>query len=221
VLTALTSTTVNAEAGLTYNNTQLDVSGSVRSRVLLSSDTSNNLFIGRDISGHNADMNTLVGQDAGLANTTGRRNTFLGYLAGNLNFTANNNTFLVTDAGQRNTTGSFNTFVGSDTGESNIGGGGNTLLGFSAGTLNDGSNNIFIGLSAGSSNTTGNGNIFIGASAGTNATYATRSNRLVVGNSSTNQLISGMFDSNFAGNHGINGEHSTRGIGDRTTGKRN
>jgi uncharacterized protein (TIGR02145 family) len=128
--------------------------------------------------------NTLIGQDAGQANTIGIRNTFIGYQSGNANtegydniFLGNqsgfsnesgtSNIFLGSGSGKKNTTGYANIFVGTSSGEQNITGQQNIHIGEQAGfSMQSGSKNISIGTVAGYTNVEGNSNVYLGNFAG-------------------------------------------------------
>ncbi|GAB3997888.1 hypothetical protein GCM10028807_44100 [Spirosoma daeguense] len=113
------------------------------------------------------DQNVMIGQNAGLSNTTGRVNTFVGFEAGTNNRGGISNTFIGANNGVSNTSGDFNTFLGTSAGFSNTTGGSNTFLGGLAGNFNSTGNfNTFLGTSVGTSNTTGSSNTFVGRSAG-------------------------------------------------------
>ena len=88
-------------------------------------------------------------------------------------------------------TGTSNTFMGYYSGIGNLTGSYNVLLGTSAGENNgDGNNNVYIGYHVANQND-GSGNIFIGYNAG--ATVSSTSNKLIIANNSSNNLIEGDF----------------------------
>jgi len=123
-------------------------------------------------------INTFLGDGAGVSNTTGSSNTFIGQSAGFTNNSGKWNTFLGLNAGYNSTTGSWNTFIGEGAGFSNT----------------TGYDNTFLGEGAGFSNQEGNMNVFLGFNAGY---YEMGSNRLYIENSTdSNPLIYGEFDNN-------------------------
>jgi hypothetical protein len=252
VLTAVTSSDVNAEAGLTYDNTQLDVSGTVRTTAAyLFSNATANVYLGRDVSGVTGGSNVFIGANSGMRITTGTSNTYVGILAGNaVTSNTTSNTFVGTGAGQKatgsgnvclgytagcnagtgnvhignragcNVAAGYNVFIGDDAGSgatatvngsNNVGigrsglsallsGTSNVTLGyFAGGSVNNGSFNVFLGAGAGLSTSSGSSNVFVGPNAGGSNYFQTRSNRLVIGNSTTSQLVSGMFDTSLVG----------------------
>ena len=192
----------------------LDVSGTIRSRAIVSSST--NILIGRDVSGTLGSNNTCVGNNAGIALTTGggNNNTLLGFEAGNRLTTGDGNVFLGLNTGRRVTTGNNNIAIGRGAfgaQNTNVIGTGNIILGSGAASgMLDGTGNVCIGglsglaLRYGVANTCiGNGsgqltdgsfNVFIGNNAGNGGGYATKNNRLVIANEQNSHLISGMFD---------------------------
>ena len=88
--------------------------------------------------------------------------------------------------GGQNSTGANNTFIGNYAGWQNTTGANNIFLGYLAGQ-----SNTFLGYNAGSSNSTGSGNIFIGHNAASVPIYRTADNKLVVGNGSHMEWITG------------------------------
>ena len=83
-------------------------------------------------------VNTFLGINTGMANTTGRDNVFVGYKAGLANTTGARNTLLGFQAGLANTTGGYNVFAGADAGGSNTTGGANVFIGEYAGQYHRG-----------------------------------------------------------------------------------
>src|SRR5207248_3225315 len=107
--------------------------------------------------------NTVQGEDALIANTTGTRNTAIGFQALLNNTTGLENTAIGHAALYFNTTGSVNTAVGANALQDNSTGNGNTAIGFDAlGNNTTGNSNIALGYGAGVSLTTGSNNIDIG-----------------------------------------------------------
>ncbi len=132
--------------------------------------------------------NTIIGEDAGTALSTGTSNTFIGKNAGASMTTNFENTFIGFQSGQF-VTGIQNTVVGKAAGRNNNTGTGNTFLGFEAGLNAAGNNNVFIGIKAGRD--------------------ATSSHRLYIDNTATNSpLIYGEFDADLVR---INGDLETTG----------
>ena len=110
--------------------THYNVNGS---RVLFTDNAGLNTFVGVNsgVDNSTGTSNSFFGRQAGFQNTTGSDNSFFGSLAGNGNVGGSFNAFFGRGAGSANNTGSQNTFVGNDadfTGPS-VGGDRNTLLG--------------------------------------------------------------------------------------------
>lgn len=122
----------------------------------------------------------FFGTDAGKVNTGGN-NTMLGHQAGIANTNGHSNTFVGTQAGLSSLTGQGNTFVGMSSGHDNQNGINNTMLGISAGSTATKSYNTYLGAYAGSWNTNGEYNVYIGNWAGQQS-FAASSN-IVVGSS--------------------------------------
>ncbi len=134
------------------------------------------------ISAHGDTTNTFLGNNAGIATTSGVSNTFIGADAGPATAGGAYNTFIGNDAGKAVTSGSTNTLVGWSAGSAittennntmvgnNAGarGSNNTMVGTNAGQMNQGNDNVFFGNGAGNSNSTGNSNTFVGSGAGYN-----------------------------------------------------
>lgn len=159
---------------------------------VLSSDSSGNLNLGTNSgtpplatseletqSLSSANLNTVLGNWAGAAITTGAVNTFVGYAAGNRDDTGTGNSFIGHGAGFLTTSGNGNTFVGNLAGTYNITGlensyfgaasGGdatagsfNTFSGTYAGFKNHQDGNSFFGYKSGYANTSGDTNAFFG-----------------------------------------------------------
>ncbi|QMW01833.1 hypothetical protein [Spirosoma foliorum] len=106
--------------------------------------------------------NVLIGNLAGIQNTSGTNNVFVGFQTGAVNSVGTGNTFLGYQAGYINTSGTANVFIGSQAGFSNGTGTGNMFLGQQAGYNSTGSYNLFMGNASGSATTTGIGNTAIG-----------------------------------------------------------
>lgn len=124
--------------------------------------------------------NTYIGQEAGRGFSTSILNS--GYY----------NTFAGYQAGVTNSTGSGNAFFGNMAGSGNGIGQNNVAVGYLAGANSSGNLNTYIGFHAGTEETnTGSGNVFIGANAGFSESEV--SNKLVIANSETSELIWGDF----------------------------
>jgi hypothetical protein len=108
--------------------------------------------------------NTVVGDEAGTAITTGFENTLIGGLAGDAITTASNNTAVGKSALSANTTASNNTAVGyaaltaNTTGTQNVAVGSQSLLAHTTGN-----SNVAVGQNALVSNTTASDNTSVGA----------------------------------------------------------
>ena len=144
--------------------------------------------------------NTFVGNNAGIANTSGACNVFMGKDAGYTNTTSKNNVFIGNMAGYKTDggtqtfmpynpiignyestpEGSDNVFLGHYSGYSNTIGNMNVFIGTYAGIKNTkGKSNVFIGQLAGQENTIGQYNVAVGSSAGKNNTVS--SNNVFLG----------------------------------------
>jgi hypothetical protein len=114
----------------------------------------------------------MVGNEAGVATTSGLDNTFVGGFVARANTTGSYNTALGTAALYSNTTASNNTAVGYQAGYSNTTGGQNTLVGWKTGhSLTTGVSNTFVGCpgpgdNCGSLITSGSFNTILGAYTG-------------------------------------------------------
>jgi trimeric autotransporter adhesin len=148
--------------------------------------------------------NLMVGNNAGINNSTGDNNTFIGNLAGKLTTTGYKNVFVGSGAGQANNTGYFNTFIGQGAGGANTSGTSNNFFGYTSGAANTtGTFNTFFGYGAGLNNTTGSNNMMLGGGAGryiadgvTAATILNNSvflgsNTKAAGDNQTNQIVIG------------------------------
>lgn len=106
--------------------------------------------------GGSSNTNTVLGLNAGLANSTGTLNFFGGANAGRFNTEGGGNTYLGNTAGNANTTGSANTAVGRDALRNIIISGNNTALGANAGRYlangsslhTNGDNSLFLGFNS-------------------------------------------------------------------------
>ena len=143
--------------------------------------TVNSVFVGHQAGNLNSGtLNTFLGYQTGLVNTSGGSNTFIGSGAGTANATGANNVYIGQGAGA-NTVNASNVFIGSNaglnaTGANNVYIGtssglnatnsGTVFIGDGTGLVNTGNRNTFVGRSAGSVNTSGNQNTFLGGRSG-------------------------------------------------------
>lgn len=152
--------------------------------------------------------NTVLGNSAFGANTTGSQSIIIGGNAGAANTTGQDNQFIGYYAGRGNTTGSYSVAIGtlalgsaSNNSGNNIGigyyalnattGGNNTAIGSLALQANTtASNNTAVGYQAGYNQTTGSGNVFLGYQAGNNVT--TTSNSMYLGYGTTASSATGL-----------------------------
>lgn len=155
----------------------------------------------------NADRSVFIGNNAGY-NTTGYDNVFLGTTAGYTNTTGARNVFIGEQAGFYNVLGYGNVMIGDMAGKNHkgyeesdaalyegstygINDDWNIFIGNSAGYNHiKGTRNVMLGNQAGHSNKNGDRNVFIGSDAGF---YETGSNKLIISNSKTYDLIYGDF----------------------------
>jgi Chaperone of endosialidase len=156
---------------------------------------SENIFVGEyagNLTMTGVGQNTVMGNAAFQANTTGYCNSVIGYSALSSNTTGHYNSALGSYALNNNTTGSYNLAIG-DRSLQSASGNRNLALGHrSFYSHTTGNNNTALGYTAGYSNQTGSGNIFIGKEAGY---YEMGSDKLYIDNSSTSSpLIYGDFD---------------------------
>lgn len=127
-----------------------------------------NIFIGDEPSTNmtsDAQYNVIIGQDAGILNSSGSTNVFIGKSAGTLNQIGNNNVYIGTYSGY-NSKLSNNVMIGESAGFNNIMGQYNVFVGQQSGYNNKVSNNTFIGYQSGFANTSGSDNTFVGYQAG-------------------------------------------------------
>ena len=124
------------------------------------------VFSGAALAGHESDLNTWYGLNAGAAGPTGGHNAFFGESAGYATTTGCCNAFIGRGAGIANTGGINNVFVGNQSGWTNIIGTDNTFVGRAAGFTTTASQNTYIGAYTGYANTTGIEQVFIGYEAG-------------------------------------------------------
>ena len=156
-------------------------------------------------------LNTGVGSNALILNTSGTRNTAVGAFTQNNQTTGASNSSLGVGALNVNSTGSFNTSIGDGSLGANTTASNNTAVGYQAGYSNTtGAGNAFFGQQAGYSSTgsynaflgayagyfsTGSGNTFVGinSTTGNGAGYnmTTGSDNTILGGYNGNQGISG------------------------------
>jgi len=154
-----------------------------------------------------ASSNTVVGSNAGNANSTKGSNSFYGVNTGLNNSKGFSNCYFGVSSGRFNTTGNSNSFYGFNAGIYNTTGSSNSSLGlFAGGNNRTGSFNCFIGGSSGNNIESGSYNVTIGYRAGPTSANEGQSNRLYIDvNENTvngalgndNPLIYGEFDNDF------------------------
>lgn len=130
--------------------------------------------------------NVAVGDRALRSNTTGSNNTALGYNAMWSTSTGGYNVAVGYQSGESIGSGYYNTFVGMQAGQSGGGGGYCTSVGYRALRFATSYQNTALGYQAGDSITSGSNNIVIGYDA--DASSATVSNEITLGNSSITSL---------------------------------
>jgi hypothetical protein len=109
--------------------------------------------------------NVIIGQDAGVLNSSGSSNVYIGRNAGILNQIGNSNVMIGTYAGY-NAKNSQNVYIGESAGAQNISGQYNVAIGHQAGYNNKVNLNTFIGWQSGFANSSGSGNTFVGERTG-------------------------------------------------------
>ena len=166
--------------------------------------------------------NVIIGQDAGVLNSSGSSNVYIGRNAGILNQIGNSNVMIGTYAGY-NAKNSQNVYIGESAGAQNISGQYNVAIGHQAGYNNkvnlntfigwqsgfansSGSGNTFVGERSGESNTIGNNNSFFGGSSGRDTIVG--SNNTFIGQNAGQQNTSGSFGT-FVGSQA--GSYTTTG----------
>jgi hypothetical protein len=116
-------------------------------------------------------LNTVLGFQAGLANTSGSNNTFIGYQAGLANTSGSTNTALGASALFSNNTGSSNVAIGYNALYATTYGARNVTVGFEVGyQIVSANDNTYMGYRAGYANTNGSGNSAFGINALNSAT---------------------------------------------------
>lgn len=130
-------------------------------------------------------LNTFVGYESALLNTTGSTNAFFGSYTGRLNTSGDGNSFFGHSSGTVNNTGNYNSFFGNSTGSSNKSGSDNSFFGVSAGLQSEtGNSNSFFGRLAGYGTMDGSNNTFVGYKAGENNSHGS-SNTIIGYNANT------------------------------------
>ena len=170
-------------------------------------------------SGSDNFASVMVGNEAGVATTSGLDNTFVGGFVARANTTGSSNTALGTAALYSNTTASNNTAVGYQAGYSTTGATSsfNVFLGIQAGySATSGNSNLVVGSVAGYSLTTGTNNTFVGCNTSSAACayyMTTGSKNTILGGYSGNQ---GGLDIRTASNYIVlsDGDGNPRGIFD-------
>jgi hypothetical protein len=167
----------NVGVGFTTPSYKLDVNGDMNilstgayriggSNVFRIPGTANSCFgvsTGTSVTGT---CNTLVGNSAGSATSTGGSNTMMGYVAGSAHTTGNDAVYVGRSAGGANTTGSNNTYLGAYAGRAGVSSNNNVIVGAQSGYSLTASECTYIGFQAGYSNTAGLKNTFIGFQSG-------------------------------------------------------
>jgi uncharacterized delta-60 repeat protein len=171
-----------------------------------------NIFIGEEPSTNltaEAQYNVIIGQDAGLLNSSGSLNVFIGKSAGLLNQIGNSNVLIGGYAGY-NTKNSNNVIIGESAGYQNIMGQSNVFIGQQSGYNNKVSDNTFVGYQAGFDNTSGSGNTFVGRGSGENNTTA-NNNAFFGYNSGRDNSVgqNNTFLGNFTGQTNTSGSYNT------------
>jgi trimeric autotransporter adhesin len=177
---------------LATTSTGIDVTGTVTADGLITNTAGTSNFIAGVNAGNSitsgGNYNTVVGDEAGTAITTGDVNTFIGYSAGAATTTGGSNTGIgrlalaTNTTGVNNlavgvnalyllTTGTYNTGIGNSAGAAITTGTQNTLIGGLAGdAITTASNNTAVGYNSLTNNTTATENTAVGASALLNTT---------------------------------------------------
>ncbi len=171
-----------------------------------------NIFIGDEPSTNmtsEAQYNVIIGQDAGILNSSGSLNVFIGKSAGLLNQIGNSNVMIGGYAGY-NTKNSQNLYIGESAGFNNIMGTSNVFIGHQSGYSNKVSNNTFIGYQAGFDNTSGSENTFVGRGSGENNTTADNNSFFGYNSGRDNSVgENNTFLGNFAGQTNTSGSYNT------------
>ncbi len=193
-----------------YSNTSGYANTAIGWESLFSNTTGgNNTSVGNESMAANTTgySNSALGSWALYRNTTGSFNVALGEAAIDYNTSGNYNIGIGMTAGRYNTNGNYNTFLGSNAGRgqgtnlSNVSG--STLVGYSAGSniLTGANGNTLLGYKVGDNITTGSKNIVIGYDI--DATTATASNTLNIGNLIFGTEVNGVGTAISTGNVGI------------------
>ena len=147
-----------------------------------------NVAVGREsmLNSTTSAGNVAVGDRALRSNTTGSNNTALGYNAMWSTNSGGYNVAVGYQAGEDIGSGYYNSFVGMQAGQSGGGSGYCAAVGYRALRLATSYRNTALGYQAGDSITSGNNNIVIGYDA--DATSATTSNEITLGNTDNNKF---------------------------------
>jgi hypothetical protein len=188
-------------------NYEINLRIDANSRISLSnndSGTSNTVFgkLAGDDLASGGNYNSLFGEDAGHAITTGDGNTVMGHTAGDAitttsdctligqyagsginNADANGSTAVGHTALWKNTSGRYNTAIGFQSLAQNLTGDSITSLGYQALTATLANDNTGIGYLAGNTITTGTSNTLLGSDADVSASGST--NQIVIGQGAT------------------------------------
>jgi hypothetical protein len=140
---------------------------------------------------------TVIGEGAGKEGMSGGFNVVVGYSSGSSLSGGVFNTMSGVESGMSITSGSHNTIFGYRAGRAITTNTRNSMFGSQSGYSTTGEKNTFIGMESGYANTSGASNVYLGNEAGKTAT-ATQSNKLIIANSATNNLITGDFSTGIA-----------------------
>lgn len=214
----MANTTGTASAAYGFNALRNNTSGyenaafGYNSLLANTSGNYNSAFGAYALNNNNAADNTAVGNWALRINTAGSSNTSVGSLAMMNSSTGSNNTAVGFSALSNNGIGAFQNAFGSNALKNNSAGfnlaiGSDALISTTTGTANigigngtfstniNGINNTAVGFAAGQFNN-GSGNLFLGYKAGQNETG---SNKFIIANTPTTNLIYGDFTSERVG----------------------
>lgn len=152
---------------------------------------------------------TIVGDEAGSAITTGSFNTFVGFSAGDSTTTGQHDVFLGNDAGFSNIAGSECVCVGSSAGRANNANY-NTYMGFETAKSATGVSNTCLGHACAFALTTGTGNVIIGKDAGS-VGPTTGAGNIIIANSGASGDV-GIIRIGTSGTHVKNFQQGIAGI---------
>lgn len=199
------NTTGHSNTGIGFESLYTNIDGIYNTGVgtntlRLNSSGQYNTAIGVDAltSNDGGNFNTAIGVSALLTNTSGGGNVAISVDALRYNSTGNYNVAIGGNASLNNMLGSYNLAIGFRALEGNTNGSYNTSIGYNSLRIATGNYNVAIGVAAGSKLTTGINNVFIGLNAGGVSpqlvtasqsvaigygAYSTKSNQVVIGNS--------------------------------------